>query len=123
MNNKVKVVTSLAVLAAGIACVKLQARAEDNRAQVQTMIRSAHSPQQYQALATYFRSKQHAMEEQAKAEKAEWDRRSQNTSASFQKYPRPADSSRNRYEYFAYEAEQFGQQAAHYESLLANTQQ
>ena len=38
------------------------------------------------------------------------------------KYPRPVDSSRNRYEYFLYEAGQMSQQAEHYESLSARAQ-
>jgi hypothetical protein len=83
------------------------------------MIADAHTPQQYQALATYFRSRQQVLEQQAQSEKLEWDRRSQITAASYQKYPRPADSSRDRYEYFTYEAQQMSQQAAHFESLAA----
>ncbi len=123
MNHKIKIVTSLIVLAAGMAYAESQTDADYSRAELQSMIRSAHSTQQYQALATYFRSRQEALEKQAMAEKAELDRRSQITAAAYQKYPRPVDSSRNRYEYFTYEANQMGQQAAHYESLSSNPQQ
>jgi hypothetical protein len=84
------------------------------------MIRGARSTQQYQQLATYFRSRQQSLEQQAQAEKAEWERRSQSNAGAAQKYPRPADSSKNRFEYFAYEADQMGQQAEHYESLTAS---
>ena len=76
----------------------------------------------HDALAQYFRSQQLADEQQAQSEKTEWERRSQNVTGSAAKYPRPVDSSRNRYEYYAYEAQQMGQQAEYYEGLLAKTQ-
>ena len=77
MNHKIKIVTLLLVLATGFAYAESQASTEMSRAELQTMIRSAHSTQQYQTLATYFRSRQQALEKQALAEKAEWERRSQ----------------------------------------------
>jgi hypothetical protein len=86
------------------------------------MIRDAHTAQQYHDLAAYFRERQQYFEQQAQSEKIEWDRRSQITAASYQKYPRPADSSRNRYEYFTYEAQQMASQADHFESLSAKSQ-
>ena len=123
MIRKMQIVTSLFVLAIGIAYAEPQTGIQYSRVDLQKMVSEAHSTQQYQALATYYRSQQQAMEQKAQAEKQEWERRSQNTTGISQKYPRPVDSSRNRYEYFAYEADQLGQQAAHYESLSANTQQ
>jgi hypothetical protein len=123
MNHKIKIVASLVVLAAGMAFAEPPSGPEYSRVELQSMIRSAHSAPQYQALATYFRSRQQALEKQALAEKVEWERRSQITAAVAQKYPRPVDSSRNRYEYFTYEANQMGQHAAHYESLSTNSQQ
>jgi hypothetical protein len=123
MNRKIKIVTLLVVLTTGFAYAESQASTEMSRAELQTMVRSAHSTLQYQTLATYFRFRQQALQKQARAEIAEWDRRSQITAAVTQKYPRPVDSSRNRYEYFTYEANQMGQQAAHYESLSMNSQQ
>lgn len=123
MNHKIKIVTSLVLLAAGMVYAESQTGTEYSSAELQTMIRSAHSTQQYQTLATYFRSRQEAFEKQALAEKTEWNRRSQITAAVYQKYPRPVDSSRNRYECLMYEANQMGQQAAHYESLSTNSQQ
>lgn len=94
-----------------------------SKSEIQQMIRAAHTPQEYQALAEYFRSEQQAFESKALVEKAEWDRRSQNVTGPLAKYPRPVDSSRNRYEYFAYEAQQMGQQADHFENLSGKTQQ
>jgi hypothetical protein len=94
-----------------------------SHAELQQMIRNAHSPQQYQALAAYFRSRQQVFEQQAQSEKLEWERRSQNVTGPAAKYPRPVDSSKSRYEYFTYEAQQMSSQAAHYESLSASTAQ
>jgi hypothetical protein len=87
--------------------------------ELRKMIQEAHTDQQYKVLASYFRSQQQTFERQAQAEKVEWDRRSQNVTGAVAKYPRPVDSSKNRYEYFTYEAQQMGQQAAHYESLAS----
>lgn len=123
MIHRLKTVASMIVLVVGMAHAEPNIGAGYSRAELQTMIRSANSPQQYQALATYFRSQQDALEKRAQAEKAEWSRRSQVTAAVYEKYPRPVDSSQNRYEYLAYEASQMGQRAAHYESLYANSQQ
>jgi hypothetical protein len=123
MKYRVTALASLIVLGAGMSYAASQTDTQLSKAEVQSMVRSAHSTQQYQTLAAYFRSKQDTLEKQALAEKAEWDRRSQVNAALYQKYPRPVDSSRNRYEYFTYEANQMGQQAAHYEGLASNSQQ
>lgn len=90
--------------------------------ELKAMIRSAHTQQQYQDLASYFRTRQQYFLQQAAAEKVEWERRSQNIVGIEAKYPRPVDSSRNRYEYFSYEADQMRIQADHFQSL-ASTQQ
>ena len=122
MIRKILGAASLFVLAVGVASAQPQTSPQYSHAELQKMIANAHTPQQYQALATYFRSQQKLFEQQAQSEKQEWDRRSQITAATYQKYPRPADSSRNRYEYFTYEAQQMSQQAAHFESLLVTAQ-
>jgi hypothetical protein len=124
MRNLISVAVTVALAFATIEVV--QARAADvshySQTEVRQMIRDAHSVEQYKTLASYFRARQQAFEQQAQTEKAEWDRRSQVTAAIYQKYPRPADSSRNRYEYFTYEAAQMSQQAAHFEGLSATAQ-
>src|SRR5580692_7686337 len=91
-----------------------------SKTELQRLIKEAHTPQQYRTLADYFKSQQQKYEQQAQSEKQEWDRRSQNVTGPAAKYPRPVDSSRNRYEYFAYQAGQMAQQAAHFESLSAS---
>jgi hypothetical protein len=87
------------------------------------MLRNAHSAQQYQELAAYFRARQSAFKQEAQSAKQEWERRGQITAGVYQKYPRPADSSKDRYEYFTYEAGQMGLQAAHFENLSTTAQQ
>ena len=86
------------------------------------MIQEAHTEQEYTVLANYFRAQQQAFAQQAQVEKQEWVRRSQDATGPVGKYPRPADSSKNRYEYLTYKADQMNLQAAHYESLSAKSQ-
>jgi len=122
MNSKVYVACMVVALAAGSGAARAESSTpvKYSNSELKQMEQEAHTPQQYQALATYFRSRQQNFEQQAQAEKAEWERRSQNVTGSAAKYPRPVDSSKNRYDYFTYEAQQMSQQAAHYESLAAN---
>jgi spore cortex formation protein SpoVR/YcgB (stage V sporulation) len=119
MTRKMQVLAAIAAITvtAGLARAQNSMNAGISHAQVEQMLRSAHTVEQYQMLASYFHARQVVFEEKAQSEKQEWDRRSQITAASYQKYPRPADSSRNRYEYFTSEAQQAGDQAAHYGSL------
>lgn len=93
-----------------------------SKSQIKQMIREAHTTQQYEQLASYFRSRQQDFEQQAQSEKVEWERRAQNVTGPAAKYPRPVDSSRNRYEYFTYEAGQMALQAEHFEGLSAKSQ-
>lgn len=93
-----------------------------SHAELKAKVRDAHTQQQFQDLASYFRARQQYFQQQAAAEKLEWERRSQNIVGIQAKYPRPVDSSRNRYEYFSYEAGQMGMQADHYESLASARQ-
>ncbi len=122
MTRKIQVLAAIAAFAvsAGLARAQNSMNAGMSPAQAEQMLRSAHTVEQYKMLASYFHERQLVFEEKAQAEKQEWERRSQITAASYQKYPRPADSSRNRYEYFTYEAQQMSDQAAHYESLSAS---
>ena len=124
MTRKIQVLAAIAAftVSAGFAHAQNSMNAGMSPAQAEQMLHSARTVEQYQMLAGYFHARQLVFEEKAQVEKAEWDRRSQITAASYQKYPRPADSSRNRYEYFTYEAQQMAQQAAHFESLSTSTQ-
>ena len=88
-----------------------------NKSEVRRLMREAHTPEQYRELASYFRGQQQHFEEQARSEKIEWERRAANVSGPAAKYPRPVDSSRNRYEYFTAEAQEMDRQASHFENL------
>jgi hypothetical protein len=113
------------ILAGAMPCAVHAASAVSStysRAELQSMIREARTQQQFQILSGYFRARQQYFQQQAAAEKVEWDRRSQNIVGPLAKYPRPVDSSRNRYEYFSYEAGQMGSQADHYEGLASARQ-
>jgi hypothetical protein len=116
-------VAVLFAISAGYAmCAQTTNNRQYSQSEIRQMIHDAHSAEQYQAIASYFRSRQQSFEQQAQSEKVEWGRRSQITSGPAEKYPRPVDSSKNRYEYFTYEAQQMGQQADHFNSLAAQQQ-
>lgn len=80
-------------------------------------IKNANSPQQYQALASYYRQQEKSFRDQQAAEKLVWEQRMQNTTSTAQKYPRPVDSAHYLYDYYGYKADRSAQQAAHYEQL------
>jgi hypothetical protein len=120
MIRKILVATSLVVLAVGIANAEPQMDAQLSKAQVKAMIRGANTPQKYEALANYFRSRQQVLEQKARAERHEWALLVQSTAPIAHKYPLPVDSYRIRYEYSVDEAERMAQQADHYESLSAS---
>ena len=114
----------LALAATAIAQSTTQPVLHHSQSELKQMIHEARTPEQYQALAAYFRARQRDFKEEAKAERAEWVRRNENLWwGTAMKYPRPIDSSRNRYEYFTYEADQMGQKAARFEVLSASASQ
>jgi len=91
-----------------------------SRSELKRMIQSAHTTEDYLTLASYFRWRQQQLGQQAHDELVFWAQRSMNVSLEAAKYPRPVDSSKNRYEYFTYEAQKMSQRAAFYEGLSAN---
>ena len=118
----VGVIIAMFVIAFNVAPAQTASAPRYTHSELRKMVQEAHTEQQYKELASYFRSRQQAFEQQAQVEKVEWSRRSQNVTSMAAKYPRPVDSSRNRYEYFIYEAGKMSQQAEHYESLSARAQ-
>jgi hypothetical protein len=117
MIRKARVAGLPVASATGIACAAPQMDAQYSEAEVKAMVRGAHTALDYKALATYFNYRQKVMKQKAKAATAEWGRCSQITTGIYQEYLRPADSSRNRYEYFTHQTNQMGQQATHDEQL------
>ena len=85
--------------------------------QLKQMVRDAHTPEQYSALAACYESRQSYYAKQAAEEQQEWMRRSQNIVSIAAKYPRPADSARYLYEYYGLMANESGQLAGKYRQL------
>ena len=88
-----------------------------SNSELRRLRRDAHTPEQYHALAGYYEEQQAFDNQQAASEKEEWARRSVNVSGPAAKYPRPVDSARTLYEYYASEAQRAGTLASHYEQL------
>ena len=89
------------------------------KAQVKELKRNAQTPAQYAVLAGYYGAQKADYLRQAAEEKKEWERRSQNVTSAAAKYPRPADSSRNLYEYYMYKATEAQTLESKYERLAA----
>jgi hypothetical protein len=97
------------------------------KSQLKQLERDAHTPGQYAALAQYYGEQQKNYAQQAAEEKQEWARRSQITASLYAKYPKPADSARNLYEYYALKASEAAALSARYgqmaDSSAGSTQQ
>jgi hypothetical protein len=121
MNSKIYVACMAIALAAGSVAARAETStpAKLSNAELKQMERSAQTPEQYQELASYFRTRQQDFRQQAVSEVPLMAWRSQFTFSLAAKYPRPFDSSRNRYDYFMYETHQMSQKAAYYEGLAA----
>ena len=86
-------------------------------AELRRLERAAHTPQQYHVLASFSRGQQESYRQRATEEKQEWERRSVDVSGPAAKSPRPVNSARNLYEYYAQMADRAGQLASHYQEL------
>jgi hypothetical protein len=123
MKSKLYMACAMAALAA-VSCLATAETPNSeklSRAELKQMVREAHTTEQYLTLASYYRWRQQQFNQQAHDELVFWAQRSANVSLLAAKYPSPAASSKNRYDYFNYEAEKMSQQAAHYEDLAAST--
>ena len=122
MNSKIYVACLAIALAAGSVAARAETSTpvKHSSGELKQMEQQAHTAQQYQALASYFRSRQQDFRQQAVSEVPLMAWRSQFTFSLAAKYPRPYDSSRNRYDYFMYETHQMSQKAAYYEGLAAS---
>ena len=85
-----------------------------SHAELKQFIRDAHTPEQYRALAAYFRSQQNIFANEATIEKQEWERRQAITTGPTIKMA-SADSARNLYQYYAYKADEMAARALTYE--------
>jgi hypothetical protein len=91
--------------------------AQYTKSQLKQLVREAHTPEQYAALATYYETRQGSYVKQAAEEKREWVRRGQNVVSIAAKYPRPVDSAQYLYEYYDQMATESGQMAERYRQL------
>jgi hypothetical protein len=101
---------------------RLQAQTTDQTISLSTsdahrLMKTAHESGQYRALAAYFRQKEQSFSAERDTELALWNSRKQGITANQNKYPRPVDSARNLYDYYAYETSHAAAQAQHYEQL------
>jgi uncharacterized protein (DUF427 family) len=125
MRTRIQIACALLAFAltSGIARAASANGADYSRSELKKTVRNAHTAEQYRVLASYYRMRQQQFTDQAHDEIVWFARRSMNVSLPAAKYPTPLNSSRNRYEYFNYEAQRMSQQAAHYESLSASVAQ
>ena len=115
-------VLSLALLTAAVAsasAMPADKTSQPTGAQLKQMAKDAHTPEQYSALAQSYGQLEKSYLAKAAEEKQEWDRRSQNIVSIAAKYPRPVDSARNLYQYYAYKASEAGALATKYSQLAA----
>jgi hypothetical protein len=117
-KRQIVLVLIFLAMAVSVACAEAPSRPNYSRAEIQKMVHNAHTAEQYRELAEYYRFRQQSYELRARAEEHEWVRRTFDVSAPA-KYPTPEDSSKNRYDYFMYEAAKMGVLAARYSMLAA----
>lgn len=86
-------------------------------AQIRQMIRTAHTQEQFGELADYYQVQRRMFQRKAAEEEHEWARRSAVLTPLAEKWPRPVDSSRSRYEYFEQEAAWAASRSAHFSKL------
>jgi hypothetical protein len=98
-----------------------QAGAPANQAELKQLERTAHEPEQFRALASYYNDRKVTYLQKAHDAKNEWERRSEGVTSSFAKYPRPMDSSRNLYESYMAKAKKAGDLQTKYERLAQPT--
>jgi hypothetical protein len=83
------------------------------------LVLSAHTQEQYTALAGYFGTQRDNYLQKAEERKKEWAQLSQNVTSRAAKYPRPADSVWNYYEYYMHKATEAEALEAKYSQLAA----
>jgi hypothetical protein len=90
-----------------------------HRSELKQMVRTAHTSEEFERLATYFEDKEQEFRKKAEDEKQELDRRLAMPYAS-PKYPNPADSARGLLQYYQLKADEFDQRATTYHLRATN---
>jgi len=91
-----------------------------SQSHLKQLAHEARTQEQYTAVAGCYDKLQKNYLEKAAEEKQEWERRSQNVTASAAKYPRPVDSARNLYEHYQSKASEAGELSAKYSQLASH---
>ncbi|HEY4380809.1 MAG TPA: hypothetical protein VGN01_10725 [Acidobacteriaceae bacterium] len=108
---------SLAFPVAGMAQSAAQTTSMASAPELHSMMKTAHSSEQYRQVAGYLRQRETDYRAKAEAQKVERDRRAQVNAGLTQKYPRPVDSAQYLYESYLYQAENAAGQARRYDQL------
>jgi hypothetical protein len=87
--------------------------------QLKQMIREAHTPEQYSALADYYAGLQREYLREAEKDRKEWVERSKGVTWTGAKTPRPMDFSREAYQYDMFKASKAEAASAKYSQLAA----
>jgi len=89
------------------------------KAQLKQLVLSAHTPEQYSALAGYFDKQRANYLQKAEERRKEWVQLSQNGTSRALKVPRPADSVWNYYEDYMHKAAEANSLEAKYSHLAS----
>lgn len=90
--------------------------------EMHSLMKSAHSGDQYRQLAAYFHQREADYRAKATAENTELDRLPEANARMAQKYPRPADSAQYRYELYVSSASKAAALAERYDELAASAE-
>jgi hypothetical protein len=119
-----KALVAFAILAITVSTESLDAaekrtqdEAQYTSAQIKRMVHDAHTVEQYTALTDYYATQQRMYKRKAAEEMHLWALRAEVITPLSEKWPRPVDSSRNRYEYYEYRVAQAGLLCAKYTKL------
>jgi hypothetical protein len=115
MTLKAEIALATVLLTGILGLVQGHASEQDvlSKSQVHSLMQTAHTPQEYEELASYFRARQQAYEHKAQGEAVEMRNRTR---------PKFIEISRGRYEDFKERAAKAGSQAMHYEQLASKPQ-
>jgi hypothetical protein len=87
------------------------------QAQVKELALNAHTPAQYETLASYYGGQRDSNLQQAAKAQKEWVQLSQNVTSHAAKYPTPADWAQIHYEYYMSKASKAGTLEAKYSHM------
>jgi len=127
MNRKVLAACFLSLAVAGVCNAQNTASSPETdahftHAQAKQLERGAHAPEQYRALASYYADRQKNYLQKADDAKREWQQLGQDNVSMAAKYPSPAESARNRYDYYMSKASKAGELEARYDRLSSTNE-